>query len=83
LSKKAEIVLPPLNWVAERMGYSISGVSLLRNGGRRPTIDTMELIEEVFEWPILDQVQARRDGKFPDEFNKVTSEQYHTEKENA
>lgn len=48
-------------WAAERMGYSISGVSLLRGGHRQPTLETMEAVQEAFGWPVEDQVKHRRD----------------------
>lgn len=50
----------PHRWVAEKLGYSISGVSLLRRGHRRPTLHTMEAVQRAFGWPVADQVEARR-----------------------
>lgn len=51
----------PHRWVADRMGYSMAGVSLIRNGHRAPTLQTMEAVEAAFGWPICDQVEARAD----------------------
>ena len=48
-------------WVAERMNYSRSGVSLLRSGNRQPTLDTMEEVAKAFGWPVEDQVKHRHD----------------------
>lgn len=64
----------PHRWVAERMGYSIAGVSLLRGGHRQPTLATMEAVEIAFGWPICDQVLAR--SIYPIELDRVINESF-------
>lgn len=51
---------PTNGWVADRIGFSIAGVSLLRSGHRLPSIPTMEVIDEVFGWPVADQIKERK-----------------------
>lgn len=68
-------------WVAERMGYSVSGVSLLRNGHRQPTIETMEKVEEAFDWPMCDQVAARDD--YAKQFNQIIEKKHQEETQDA
>lgn len=74
---------PTHDWVAKKMGYSISGVSLLRNNNRQPHFSTMETVEDAFKWPIYDQIDARRSGTYAQEFNKVLANRFAEEnKEN-
>lgn len=65
---------PVHRWVADRMGYTISGVSLLRNGQRQPTVETMGEIERAFDWSSSDQIRAFRDGTFVQQFNQRLAE---------
>lgn len=72
---------PTHRWVADRIGYSLPGVSLLRTGKRKPNLKTMELMEEVFEWPMCDQVDAR--DNYHAELNRMLADRHNQEtKEN-
>ena len=51
---------PTHGWVADRIGFSVAGVSLLRSGHRLPSIPTMEVIDEVFGLPVADQIKERK-----------------------
>lgn len=52
---------PPHRWVADKLGMSLSGVSLLRSGKRQPSMETMEAVEREFSWELCDQVMERAD----------------------
>lgn len=52
---------PTHGWVADKIGFSIAGVSLLRSGRRGPSIPTMEVLEKAFGWSMSDQINARKD----------------------
>lgn len=80
-SEEETLPEPTHDWVAKKMGYSISGVSLIRNGKRRPHFATMETVEEAFKWPIYDQIDARRENRYHTEFNKVVAKKLAEEKE--
>lgn len=77
--KTATTHIPTNQWVADRMGYSISGVSLLRSGKRQPTVATMDRIEQVFGWDACDQMN-HREG-FADHFNLWLTKIYEMEQE--
>lgn len=66
---------PPHRWVTDRMGYTIPGVSMLRNGRRNPTLSTMKLIETSFGWPVTEQVRCSK-SEWTKEFNKMLKERY-------
>ena len=51
---------PTHGWVADQIGFSIAGVSLLRSGHRLPSIPAMEVIDTAFGWPIADQIKNRK-----------------------
>ena len=51
---------PTHGWVADQIGFSIAGGSLLRSGQRLPSIPTMEVIDTVFGWPVADQIKDRK-----------------------
>ena len=51
---------PTHRWVADQIGFSIAGVSLLRSGQRLPSIPTMEVIDMTFGWPVADQIKERK-----------------------
>lgn len=55
--RKTELIDPPHSWVAEKIGFSIPGVSLLRAGKRKPSMDAMHEIERNLGWPVADQVK--------------------------
>lgn len=60
---------PTHGWVAERIGFSVAGVSLLRNGHRQPSMQTMEIIAEKFGWSLHDQIDARKN--YAEAFEKM------------
>lgn len=68
---------PTHHWVADKLGMSISGVSLLRAGKRNPSMETMETVEREIGWPICDQVEARHD--YADALNHALREKYELE----
>lgn len=70
---------PTHAWVADKMGYSISGVSLLRSGKRKPTLATIDRIEQVFGWDACDQLLHRDD--FAELFNQWIAQVHQTEQE--
>lgn len=70
---------PNHRWVADRIGYSVAGVSLLRSGQRQPTIRTMEIMEDVFRWPMCDQVDVRDD--YSESLNKMLGDRFNEENE--
>ena len=51
---------PTHRWVADQIGFSIAGVSLLRSGHRLPSVPTMEVIDTAFGWPVADQIKKRK-----------------------
>lgn len=55
--------------VADRMGISESGVSLIRHGLRFPRMDTMEKVEHAFGWSVTEQVAVRK--RYAEEFEQV------------
>lgn len=79
MSKKYGRVYVTNGWAAERMGYSPSGVSLLRSGNRNPTLETMEAVEKAFGWTIEDQVRNRR--RYSEKFEQVILAVYAREQE--
>lgn len=54
--------------IAARIGISVSGVSRLRAGARRPSYDTMKAIAREYGWKVGDQAEAVAAGIFPQEF---------------
>lgn len=67
-------VAPTHHWVADKLGMSISGVSLLRSGKRNPSMETMEVVEREIGWPLCDQVEARHD--YADALNQALREKF-------
>lgn len=70
---------PTHRWVADKIGFSIPGVSLIRTGRRIPSLDTMDLIEQVFGWPVCDQVAERHN--YAERFNRVMEIRHAQEQE--
>lgn len=68
---------PNHRWVAEKLGMSISGVSLLRSGSRNPSIETMEKIEETIGWDVCEQVTCR--SNYHKKLNVALAEKYRAE----
>lgn len=54
-----EVQRAPHKWVADKIGFSIAGVSLLRSGLRRPSVATMEAVERAFGWTMEEQIGSR------------------------
>lgn len=63
---------PTHGWVAEKIGFSVAGVSLLRNGHRQPSMQTMEEIESAFGWSLHAQIDARKN--YAEAFEKMLQE---------
>lgn len=57
-NRKTELLDPPHSWVAEKIGFSVPGVSLLRAGKRKPSMAAMQEIERTLGWPMADQVNC-------------------------
>lgn len=60
--------------VAARIGFSESGVSMIRAGKRFPMLSTMESIEKAYGWKVEDQVAARED--YAGAFNQMLQDWY-------
>lgn len=60
--------------IADRVGHSESGISLIRSGQRFPRMDTMERIEKAYGWTVPDQVAARSD--YPAALERMLREFY-------
>ena len=65
---------PTHGWVAERIGFSIAGVSLLRSGQRMPSIPAMETIAQAFDWPVAEQIGVRKN--YAEHFEAKIKETY-------
>lgn len=59
---------PPHRWVADKIGLTISGVSLIRNGKRFPSYSTMEAINKAIGWGVANQVMKK--SSYPEVFNQ-------------
>jgi hypothetical protein len=69
----------PHNWVAEKTGYTESGVWRMRQpGDREPTLDRMRRLESVFGWELCDQINLGP-GEWVTEFERVIKEAYDNE----
>lgn len=62
--------------VAQAIGMTHSGVSRIRSGDRLPSIDKMIAIEQVLQWPIGSQTQARAEGRYAAEFEAILAKKY-------
>jgi hypothetical protein len=69
-----EVQRAPHKWVADKIGFSIAGVSLLRSGLRKPSVSTMESVEQAFDWSMSDQINARH--HYADDLEKVLEKAY-------
>jgi hypothetical protein len=67
---------PDHRWIAQKVGLSIPGVSLLRSGKRSPSRSVMSSIEFIFGWTAVDQFQALQAGNWAAEFDRVTEKAY-------
>lgn len=47
----------PNPWLAEKIGVSPSGASLLRRGKRPPTLPRMREVEKALDWAMCDQTE--------------------------
>lgn len=56
--------------VAAALGLSESGASRLRTGSRLPSLDTMQVIEDVYGWTVQNQSNARKNGQWTELFEK-------------
>lgn len=66
----------PHSWVAEKTGYSESGVWRMRQpGDREPTLDRMRRLESVFGWELCDQINLGP-REWVEAFENVIKEAY-------
>lgn len=56
-----------------RLGVSHATVSRIRSGNRLPSIGVMSRISELTGWSINDQVQARNEGRYSEQFDMAFS----------
>lgn len=66
-------------WIADKTGYSRTGVYRMREEGNRDTtlnLVRMERMETVFGWKVEDQLEATRAGRWADEFENVVTAAY-------
>lgn len=69
----------PHSWVAEKTGYSESGVWRMRQpGDREPTLDRMRRLESVFGWELCDQINLGP-REWVEAFERVIKEAYDNE----
>jgi transcriptional regulator with XRE-family HTH domain len=62
--------------VAEDLGLDHSMVSRIRSNDRNPSFAVMAKIEEVFHWAMVDQLTARKEGRYGEQFEWVLANQY-------
>lgn len=72
---------PPLSWMADRMGYTIPGVSRLRGGRRNPNLSTLLAVEEAFGWSACSQIRLVKEKRWHDEFSRVATKLHREERE--
>lgn len=70
---------PTNGWIANKIGHSESGVSLLRRGLRSPSLRTMKTVREVFGWSISDQVSSLDELNWHEAFSEVVAEAFENE----
>ncbi len=58
--------------VAHLLGLSKSAISMLRSGRRKPSVDTMERVAEIYGWSVVDQFNAKRAGTYAAELTART-----------
>lgn len=69
----------PSTWIADKTGYSRTGVYRMRKEGNRDTtlnLVRMDRMETVFGWKVEDQLAATRAGRWADEFENVVTAAY-------
>ena len=66
-------------WIANKMRYSESGVSLLRRGLRSPALTTMKTIAEAIGWPLADQAKALEALDWHAQFNSRMAQAFEDE----
>jgi transcriptional regulator with XRE-family HTH domain len=65
--------------IGEQIGLSYAQVSRIRNGTRRPSVETMLRIEDVYHWSAQAQLNARRAGTYATEFEARVVDFYRAE----
>lgn len=69
-------------WVADRTGFSKSGVALMRKPGVRDATINVRRFEKfaaAFGWPVADQIAAAADGKWAEKLEVVLIDAYNKE----
>lgn len=69
-------------WIAKKIGYSESGVSLLRRGLRSPTLQTMKSVSEAVGWSQASQIEALCALDWDLQFNSRMAEAFEEEIKN-
>lgn len=77
-----ETTRPPHRWVADKIGFSVAGVSLLRSGERLPSFSAMSAIRSAFDWGLSEQIDARLDDNtsWAEQFEAKITEKYQAER---
>lgn len=66
-------------WIAKKMRYSESGVSLLRRGLRSPALSTMKIVSDAVGWPLADQAEALDTLDWHNQFNSRMAQAFEDE----
>lgn len=67
-------------WIAQKTGYDRTGIYRMRTDSRPPTLDRMERLQESLGWSKLDQMVAKDNGRWTEEFERVVLDLYRKEK---
>jgi len=62
--------------VAQAIGMTHSGVSRIRSGDRLPSVEKMVEIAAALGWSVEDQVKARTEGKYAEQFEAILAKKY-------
>lgn len=62
--------------IGQDIGMGHSGVSRIRSGERLPSVTVMSRIARVYKWQLEDQVRARLDNRYAEEWERVLREYY-------
>lgn len=67
--------------VADDLEVDVSTASRLRSGYRRPSINMMSKIQQVYGWLVGDQARSMLDNTFDKSFEGVLCDKYGSSKE--
>lgn len=57
--------------IGSDVGLDYTTVSRIRSGQRLPSIDVMVEIERCYDWPVADQVKARGNENYDEQFEHI------------